>query len=64
MKQKQRKGQAGVGTLFSLGHRWRGEQNVRLRLGGHVKEGVVGMSVHICPMYVCWGWGVGVARFS
>lgn len=46
MKQKQRKGQTGVGTQFSLGHRWCVEQNVRLRLGGHVKEGVAGMSAY------------------
>lgn len=40
-KQKHRKGQAGVGTQFSLGHRWRGGLNVRLRLwggGGYEEE--------------------------
>lgn len=38
-KQKHRKGQADVSSQFSLGHRWQGEQNVRLRLGGYVEEG-------------------------
>lgn len=38
-KQKLRKGQPGVGSQFSPGHRWRGGQNVWLRLGGYVEEG-------------------------
>ena len=50
-KQKRRKGQAGVATQFSLGHRWCGGLNVRLRLWGYVEEeGFLGMSVHT---YVC-----------
>lgn len=38
-KQKLRKGQPGVGSQFSPGHRWHGGQNVWLRLGGYVEEG-------------------------
>lgn len=38
-EQNRGKGQAGVGSQFSLGHRWRGElRGVQDRLGGHVEE--------------------------
>lgn len=51
-KQKHRKGQAG--SQFSLGHRWHGEQNVRLRLGVMWRRGLRNVCAYMCVrVYVC-----------
>lgn len=53
-KQKPRKGQAGVGSQFSLGHRWRVGQNVRLRLGVMWRRGLRNVCAYMC-VYVRGG---------
>lgn len=55
-KRTHRKGQADVSSQFSLGHRWQGEQNVRLRLCG---GGVLRMCVWGCMLEVCVCGGGG-----
>lgn len=47
-KQKHRKGQAGVGSQFSLGHRWHGEQNVKLSLGVMWRRGLRNVCAYMC----------------
>lgn len=42
------KGQAGVDTQFSLGHRWRGGQSVRLRLGVMWRRGLRNVCARAC----------------
>ncbi|KAM7419590.1 hypothetical protein PAMA_016612 [Pampus argenteus] len=49
----QEKGQADVDTQFSLGHRWRGGQNVRLRLGVTWRRG----PRNVCVRETELGWG-------
>lgn len=51
-KQKRRKGQAGVGSQFSLGHRWRDEQNVRLRLEVMWRRGLRNVCAYMCVLEV------------
>lgn len=60
-KQKPRKGQTGVGSRFSLGHRWRGRAECVAESWGHEEEGVSGMSAPTC---VCmWVSEVGGELF-